>query len=376
MKEILVVSIGFSPNLGGIETHFDDLVKALDDRGWKTWVLTYMPITTKVKAKLYEKRGNNIKILRVPWFGNLFYKLVGNPILEFIYLVPGLFFALPFFLLVKGKNIKVIDSHGLIAGFISVFWGKIFSKRIITTTHSIYNFPKRGFYRNFSFWIFNNSNKVLTLSKQSRKEILELGIPENKINVFKYWIDLNKFQEIKNAKKILSWDDNFTVLFVGRLVPEKGIIELLSAASMWNKKIELRLAGGGPLENEIRKMAKKYRNIFYLGAISQHELPKYYSAADLLIVPSVSEEGFGRVILESLACETPVLGSNRGAIPEAMDSTVGKLIDISPDTIKESVEYFYSNPRELNKLSKNARKYALKNFSENNIRQIMDSFDK
>mgnify|MGYP001600838677 FL=1 len=145
MKEVLIVSIGFSPNLGGIETHFDDLVSALAKRNWKVYVLTYKPITTDVKALSFERRGKNISIFRVPWFGKVFYKLVKKPFLEFIYLTPGLFIALPIFLILRGKNIRVIHSHGLIAGTVSVFWGKIFGKKVITTTHSIYNFPQSGF---------------------------------------------------------------------------------------------------------------------------------------------------------------------------------------------------------------------------------------
>jgi glycosyltransferase involved in cell wall biosynthesis len=111
-----------------------------------------------------------------------------------------------------------------------------------------------------------------------------------------------------------------------------------------------------------------------LGKLDQNELPSYYGAADLLIVPSTHEEGFGRVILESLACGTPVIGSRRGAIPEAMDETVGRLIDVTPENIKEAVEYFYKNPKELKKLSKNARKFAERRYSERNVGKIIGAY--
>lgn len=375
MKEVLIVSIGFSPNVGGIETHFDDLTRALDKKGWKVWVLTYKPITTKVGASIYERRGEAIEIYRIPWISNLFYLLVKSPALEFIYLIPGLFFVLPLFLLIKGRNIKTIHSHGLVSGFVSVLWGKIFGKRVITTTHSIYHFPKNGYYRNIAFWIFNNSDKVLTLSRQSKKEIENLGIEESRVVSFRYWIDLNLFKKKNNAKSILKWTRKFVILFVGRLIPEKGIRELLRAAADWNDNIFLAIAGVGPLEEEISRLVKIQKNITYLGSLSQKELPTYYSGSDLLIVPSIHEEGFGRVIIESLACETPVLGANRGAIPEALDKSVGRLITISPESIKKEVDYFYSHPQELKKLSKNARYYALQNFSEKNVNQIINTLD-
>lgn len=161
---------------------------------------------------------------------------------------------------------------------------------------------------------------------------------------------------------------------MGRLVEEKGIIPLLKALEIWDKNIGLIIIGTGPLEAEIKKYASKYKNFLFLGKIDNDKLPEYYSASDVTIVPSVHEEGFGRIILESLACGTPVIGSNRGAIPEAMDESVGKLIDVTPENIKKTVEYFYNNPDKLQKLSKNTRKFAEKRYSENNIIKILNAY--
>ncbi len=375
MKELLLVSIGFSPNIGGIETHFDNLVDILDKKGWKVWILTYKPITTKVGAFLYERQGKRITIFRIPWFGKLFYKLVNTPALEFIYLFPGLFIALPIFLILKGRKVRLIDSHGLTAGFVSVFWGKIFGKRVVVSTHSIYHFSKKGLYRTFAKWIFTNANYSMGLSKQAAKEIKSLGINESKVGTFTYWVDLDKFIPIKNAKKKLGWEDKFVVLFIGRLIPEKGVLELLEAAKTWNKNIYLTIAGAGPLEEKVRKESKTNRNVLFLGKIENEKLPPYYSSADLVIVPSTHEEGFGRVILESLACGTPVIGAKRGAIPEAMNETVGKFIDVSPKTIKAVVEDFYSSPSELKKLAENARAFAEKRYSEKNVEKIIKIYN-
>ncbi len=374
MKEILLVSIAFSPNVGGIETHFDNLTEALAKRKIKAWVLTYKPITIAVKTAFHEKRGKYTEIYRVPWFGNLFYNLVSKPLYEFIYLVPGLFFALPIFLLFKGGRVKTIHSHGLVAGFVSVFWGKVLGRRVITTTHSIYHFSKTGFYRSFAVWIFGNSDKVLTLSKQSRDEIVSLGINKRKVEVFTYWIDLKKFRSIGNAKEKFGWKNKFIVLFVGRLVPEKGVGELLGAVRMWDKRITLVIVGTGPMEKKVQETEGKIQNLIFLGKVNNEKLPSYYSASDLAIVPSVHEEGFGRVILEALACGTPVVGANRGAIPEAMNNSVGELIDVTPENIKGSVENFYNNPDKLEKLSRNARAFALKRYSEKNVETIIELY--
>lgn len=376
MKGILLVSIAFSPNLGGIETHFDDLTSVISKNKIKNSVLTYKPITSKIDAKFYEKRGSYTEIYRIPWFSGIFYKLVKSPIVEFLYLLPGLFFALPILLLYRGKEIGTIHSHGLVAGFISVFWGKVFDKKVITTTHSIYNFPNTGLYRKFSRWIFNGSDIILTLSKQSKKEIKSLDISGGKIKVFTYWIDLKRFKKISYAKEKIRMKNEFIVFCASRLIPEKGIRELLNAACVWDKRILLLISSDGPLKAEVLNFQKKYRNIRYIGRLSQQQLPLYYSASDLLIVPSTHEEGFGRVILESLACGTPVVGSNRGAIPEAIDKSVGKLIDVTPKNIKDVIEYFYMNSAKLEKLSRNARHFVERKYSEKNAQSIIKYYKK
>lgn len=365
---ILQLALSFSPNVGGVETHLSDLVRYLDRRGWKVFVLTYCPLTTKAKWKMYEKI-NNVSIFRIPWFTGIFYKLTAFPILEFIYLLPGLILFTPFIILFHRPD--AIHAHGLVAGSIAALWGKIFRIQTIISSHSIYGFPKKGLYVKFVKLIFRNSDHLLGLSQPSVSEIKNLGIPQEKVSKFTYWIDMKKFKKNPNAKAKLRWENKFIVLFVGRFLPEKGIKDLLESSLLWDKKITLAIAGVGPMEEEIKKYALKNKQILLLGAIDNSYLPLYYSASDLLIVPSTGEEGFGRVIIEALACQLPVIGSNRGAIPEAMDNSVGKLIDVTPKNIAQAVSYLYKNPSKLASLSKNARNFAVQKYSEKNAQDII-----
>ncbi len=372
--KVLQLTVHFPPNVGGVETHLDDLVKALVKRSWEVFVLTYRPLTTVAKWNMYEQ-DNRVEIFRIPWLPNLFYKLVKTPILEFIYLLPGLFLATPFVLSLK--RIDIIHAHGLVAGFVGVMWGKVFNKKVIISTHSIYSFPKIGLYRELVKWIFKNANLVLGLSKQAKQEIKSLGISSEKIDNFTYWIDLSKFKVQSSkfkVKKQLGWENKFTVLLVGRLVKEKGVLVLLESVKVWDNGINLKIIGSGPLEEEVKKAASKYKNVEFVGVIDQDKLPLYYSGSDILIVPSVSEEGFGRVILESLACGTPVIGANRGAIPESMDESVGKLIDITSGNIKEAVGYFFENRDKLKKLAQNCRTFAERRYSEKNVEKIIRAY--
>ena len=369
--KVLQISAHFRPNIGGVETHLTDLVNTLTKRRWRVFVLTYQPLTTKASARIYEKHQSLI-ILRIPWLPNLFYKLVPYPSLEFFYLLPGLFFVTPLILILA--NYDVIHAHGLVAGFVGVFWGKLFGKRVIISTHSIYSFPRMSLYRKFVTFIFRNANYCLGLSKQAVSEIESLGVDKSKVKNFTYWIDLEKFKKIDDAKNKLGWREEFVVLFVGRLVLEKGVELLLKSVKSWDKDISLKIIGSGPLGKIVEEVASNLPNADFIKGIDSDNLPLYYSGSDILIVPSVSEEGFGRVVLEALACGLPVIGSNRGAIGEAMNTTVGKLINITPQNIKRWVEYFYQHQNELRKLAKNCRKFAERRYSEKNAETIIKSY--
>ncbi len=371
--KVLQLTAHFRPNIGGVETHLDDLVKALIKHDWLVTVLTYRPLTARSNWKIYEGSAN-LSIIRIPWIPNLFYSLVSLPLFEFLYLVPGLFLFTPFILIIV--NPDVVHAHGLVAGFVAVFWSKIFNKKVVISTHSIYSFPEKSFYKSFVTWIFKNAQFCLGLSKQAASEILSLGIDKNKVSNFTYWIDLENFTKVKNAKVSLGWDKKFVVLFVGRLISEKGLEILLESAKSWHEGIELKIIGTGPLEDLVIETVSKQKNIEYLGVVTQNKLPEYYSASDILIVPSASEEGFGRVIIEALACGTPVIGSNRGAISEAINNKVGRLIDISVESIKNNVEDFYNNNDKLVNLAKNCRNLAERRYSEKNIETIINTYTK
>lgn len=376
---ILQISINQLPNIGGLETHLHDLIASQIKQNFKIFALSYQPLSTETYWKLFERR-KNLTILRIPWIKGFFERFVRHPTLEFIYIVPGLFIIMPFVLFFFKPS--VIHAHGLIPAVSAVFWGKLFKIRIILSLHSIYSFPKKGLYNDFVKALFKSCDFILSLSRKSYDEVIALGVNKNRVNVFTYWVDLNRFKKIPHAREKMSLSYNFIserknsfiAFFVGRLIAEKGIKELLKSVRIWDDNIDLIIAGSGPLERDVREALSDLKNLHFLGSIKQEDLPVIYSSADLVIFPSTSEEGFGRVIIESLACSTPVLASNRGAIAEVMDETVGKLISVSPENIKKWVEYFYQNREKLKKLAGNARRFAESRYSGKNVQQILKSY--
>ena len=373
--KILQLSVHFAPNVGGVETHLTDLVEGLAKKRHTVFVLTYRPLVKKAPWKFLDKQKKNITIVRLPWIPGFFYKFVTSPIIEFLYLVPGLFFATPVCLVIN--NPDVIHAHGLVAGFIGVFWAKIFRKRVVVSTHNLYHFPTSGLYRNFAKWIFSNASVTICLSDQSVKEIKKLGVPSEKVKRFIYWVNVDLFRPMdkEKIKRELNLAYPFIILFVGRLIEIKGVRELINAGKDVSNAVKIVIAGDGPMHDEVEKAAQKRDGkIIFIGAIDNKKLPLYYNAADAVIIPSTHDEGFGRVILEALSCGIPVIGSNRGAIPEAMDETVGRLITVTPKNIAQAIMTLQKNKQLLAKLSKNARTFAVKRYSEKNIDIILSTY--
>ncbi|HEX6977544.1 MAG TPA: glycosyltransferase family 4 protein [Patescibacteria group bacterium] len=369
---VLLLTTPFRPNVGGVETHLDDLIDEGVKKGLKFFVLTYQPLVTRARGK-YIERGKGYVIYRFPWIrANLFLLLEKYPILEFVYLAPGLFMMSFIFIFWNRSKIKVIHAQGLVAGAIGVVMGKLFGKKVVVSTHSIYRFPESGLYSKFCQKLFNGSNHVLTLSKQSKSEVLDLNVNSEKVSVFTYWVNQKIFSPINKLrarKKLGLSGKKFYCLFVGRLVAVKGIMDLIDAARI-TKTVEFLIIGDGPMADDVRDAQAKLSNLNFIGKIDNRYLPIYYSASDVVIVPSTHEEGFGRVIIESLSCGTPVVGSRRGAIVEAMDESVGVFIDVSGKNISRVLNMFIKNKNKLKRMAKNARKFAVKNYSSDNIQLI------
>ncbi len=370
-KEILILAIGFLPNIGGLETHLKDLIDELLKKDWKVVVLTYQPLHTPAKGKWIE-RHSDLTIYRLPAIRGLFYKLLKNPLLEFIFLEPLIFLFTPIILLFY-PNIVTINGQGLIAGFAGAFWSKVFNKRFVIAAQSVYIFPKKGLYRKISAWIFKSASKVIAISTQAKKGIEELGVNSQKIQLYTNWEDSNFFKPINKleAKTKIGFPNKFIVSFFGRLVEEKGIKKLLESISLIDKEITILIYGEGPLLDLVIESTNKNRNVVYMKTIPPEQLPLNYSAADIVIMPSLHEEGFGRVASGALFVGTPVIASNKGALPEVVNEKVGKIIEPTKEEIARSINYFFKNKEELKKRANNSRKYALSKFSSKNAQVII-----
>lgn len=151
-------------------------------------------------------------------------------------------------------------------------------------------------------------------------------------------------------------EDLFYIVFIGSLVERKGINLLINAFKMIkDDNLRLLVIGKGQLEENLKETAQDDKRIEFLGY--KDNPISYIKASDLFILPSLSE-GIPNVIIEALACETPIISSNVDGIPEIIqDKRNGLLIEPgSPEVIKEAIEYAIKNYSEMRKFAEEGKK--------------------
>ncbi len=386
MKSILSITPFYSPNLGGVETHLDDLTKFLQKKGFSQIVITYQPLTSSsIKAPIFHKE-KKLKIYRLPWLKhNLFYRLEPKPLLQFPYLFTGIFLFSFFYLLGNFRKIDIIHGHGLSAAVAALILGKIFGKKVIFSLHTIYKFDDRHRLSAIMKPFFQRADLILVLAQGAKDDLATIGISLKKIRVYTNWVDLKEkfiFRDKSECRKKLNLDQgSFIALFVGRLSPEKGVKLLLETIPKVSGKINFVIVGGGPMRPEVEAAAKKYVNIKYVGPVANEVLPYYYGAADVLFWGSVDQDYFGRVTMGALGCGLPVLipskteyfGKLKPVEIDFPQGKIGYMLDTKPKLVAEKIGAL-SSLGNFSQMRKSCREYALTHFSEKNAKVFLEAY--
>lgn len=378
---ILILSFVFSPNIGGVESHLDDLCSYLLTQGYKIVVITYQPLISAGTAPIYEQK-NSFTIFRIPWFKfNLFNKLEKYPVLEILYIVPAILIFSIFYLLFKGRNIDVIQTHGFNMAIVGCIVSLLFRKRFTVNTHVSFLFKKLTLYSFILKIILNRASRILVLTQKAQEELSKIGVIKEKIFIYHQWIDEKLFTE-KNklvSRRRLGLDENkFIVFFAGRFIPAKGVKLLLNAIKQVKKDIVFVFVGSGSLSSLIQKESNLNSKIIYTGLVDKSYLPYYYSASDVCIIPSIGStqtysEGIPRVIIESLTCGTPIVATKSGGVVELLNKNVGFFIRPASSEIAKIVNKLSHDQKKLNLMKPNCIRYAKDIFSQEKNTEIIDA---
>ncbi len=193
------------------------------------------------------------------------------------------------------------------------------------------------------------SGKVRSVSHVVKEQLVNDGVSPYKIDVIPARVNLSLFDYKQypevNLRKEFGIDNGKKLfLFVGRLVEGKGVDYLIQALEVVNKnKYHVLIIGDGEYMDTLIRLTEKLKltqNITYLGKVEFIKIPYYMVGVDYLILPTLNE-GFGRVILESMAMKTPVIASNVGGIQDILvDSKTGFFIKTGDiNNIRSVIEF-------------------------------------
>ena len=234
-------------------------------------------------------------------------------------------------------------------------------KKTLITYHS--NFKK---YYNKLFSYYKKHYKNIFFNSLSKKHS-DLA-PDVKFTKIIYnGIDLNDFfySEISNSH----------LVFAGRIIKEKGVHIALKVANKLNKKIFLV---GAKYNHDDYWDKKVYpllgKNVKYLRTTPYSKMPKMYYKAKALLLPVQYQEPFGLVMVEAMACGTPVVAFDRGSVPEVVKNGVTGFIVKNEKEMIKAVKKIYEMPKEeYQKMRQACRRHVEDNFS---IEKMVDNYEK
>jgi glycosyltransferase involved in cell wall biosynthesis len=197
------------------------------------------------------------------------------------------------------------------------------------------------------------------------------GVPQSKMRLIPYGVNIDRFKpnpEARSELKIPS--ERKIVLFVGRISHEKGLDYLISAMKLLCRipvDVELHLIGTGNEQKHIQGLVHHLgieSNVVFHGQMLKSNLPIFYSAADLTILPSLSE-GLPRTMLEALACESPFLGTKITGIEDhIVDQKTGYLVNPkNAEELAQKIASVLDDPIQAKRVARSGSNYVRSNLS-------------
>lgn len=194
----------------------------------------------------------------------------------------------------------------------------------------------------------SQASAMVTVCQALKDSLVDLGVAEERVVVLRNGVDLEVFSPPDNRDELQSvlGIHGKTILSVGHLIERKGH-HLVIEALQFLPDVKLFIAGQGAESKKLKRLAGKLGvegRVCFLGVLSRDELRKYYGAVDMLVLAS-SREGWANVLLESMACGTPVVATNIWGTPEVVAAPeAGVLVENrTAKSIAEGIKGLYAN---------------------------------
>lgn len=383
---------------GGMNVYVRELSRELGRRGWAVDIYTHAETLDRPAV---IPVGNNVRVIHtvagpVKHIGkNELYKYLPEFAENVLAMVAS-----------EGIVYDVIHSHywlsGLVAERLRAVWNAPMLQMFHTLGEMKNQVAQRAEERELDVRIsserrlMQGADRVVATTPLDRQQMLDLyGADPEKIEIISCGVDLSLFRPIPRLearREVGLAPESRVILFVGRIEPLKGLDTLLRAVSIvanrnpeWRDDLRLVVVGGeaegvaDPSNAEMRR-ARRLRaelglaeQVAFVGAQSQETLPYFYSAADVLAMPS-HYESFGLVALEAMASGIPVIASNVGGLSYTVQhGKTGLLVPPrDPDCLAAALEHALANPGLRTRLGMagvvRARRFGWPNVAEQVLR--------
>ena len=273
---------------------------------------------------------------------------------------------------IKNKN-SIINAHWIIPqGFVAVLVGKLSRKKVIVTVHGSDVFAlNSSVLKMVKRFTIKYADAVVVNSTATQKACQKI-YARKKYPIIPMGINTSLFKKPKNKSK----NNIFSILFVGRLSPEKGIMYLCEATLLLAKdghNVELKIVGEGTEKSKVQMFIKDNHleeNIKLEGWQQPKKLVGYYQQADVLVSPSVvdkegRQEAFGLVLAEAAACGLPIITSDVGGTKDIVrDGINGYFVpQKDPLALENKIRYLMENKNLREQMGKSGQELINEQYS-------------
>lgn len=246
---------------------------------------------------------------------------------------------------------QLIDAHYFYPdGVAAVLLGKRLGVPVVITARGtdLNLIPRYPRPRRRILWAASEAAGMITVCRALKDVLVDLGVPEDRVRVLRNGVDLDMFQPPADRAALRQrlGIDRPCLLSVGHLITRKGH-DLVIRALRDLPGTMLAIAGDGPEQETLQTLAAKCgvsARVRFLGALPHAGLRDWYGAADCLVLAS-SREGWANVLLESMACGTPVVATRVWGTPEVVAvEEAGRLAERTPASLASEVRALLANP--------------------------------
>jgi len=164
--------------------------------------------------------------------------------------------------------------------------------------------------------------------------------------------------------------DAFIIGFIGKLEVQKGVVDLIRTSGSLKNEINLLIIGSGPLEKKLKGLIEELGLLGktrIIPAVPYDKLPRYLNCMDVVVLPSRTlpglKEQFGRVLIEAMACEVPVIGSDSGEIPNVIGEAGLIFPEGDTEALAERIDFLMLHPGPAREIGRKGRRRVEENYA-------------